>query len=167
MKKVKFVIHDHKALRAGYHQDIRFEDPQNKKHWHSFAVPKGVPLKPGTRVLAIKTHIHTKDEALFQGDIEAGEYGGGNLSLFDQGIAGLEKFTSAHIVIILQGQKAKGIYHFVSIGNVDTKKYKQQQYLLFKSKTKVTAPLNLSPREISRYKSQLTKINKLLESFKQ
>ena len=31
MKKVNFVIHDHKAIKAGYHQDIRFEDPQNKK----------------------------------------------------------------------------------------------------------------------------------------
>jgi bifunctional non-homologous end joining protein LigD len=95
MKKVRFVIHDHKAKRAGYHQDLRFEDPIKKNHWHSFAVPKTVPLAPGKKVLAIKTHIHTKDQALFKGDIPAGEYGGGNIELFDQGIAKLEKFTSA------------------------------------------------------------------------
>ena len=138
MKKVRFVIHDHKAKRAGYHQDLRFEDPIKKNHWHSFAVPKTVPLNAGqkvlaikthihTKVLAIKTHIHTKDQALFKGDIPAGEYGGGNIELFDQGIAKLEKFTSAHITIILQGRKVNGLYHLISLGNVKNNKFNQPE----------------------------------------
>ena len=165
MKKVRFVIHDHKALRAGYHQDLRFEDPYNKKNWHSFAVPKGVPLQPNKRVLAIKTHIHTKKEALFKGDIPAGEYGGGNLELFDQGIAELQKFSSAHIILIMQGKKVNGLYHLISLGNVDEKEFKQQTYLLFKSKVRVMQPLRLKTPEISYYKKQIIKYNKILKSL--
>jgi len=165
MKKVRFVIHDHKADRAGYHQDMRFEDPNKSNHWHSFAVPKGVPLIPGKKVLAIKTHIHTKEQALFKGDIPAGEYGSGNLELFDQGIAQLNKFTSAHIIIVMQGQKVNGLYHLISLGNLNVDKFKQQDYILFKSKVNITSPLRLTQPEESFYQKQISKFNALLKKF--
>ena len=130
--KVKFIVHNHEALKAGKHQDFRFEDPRNKKNWLSFAVRKGIPLKPGVRVLAVKTHLHSKDEALFTGEIPKGEYGAGKLSVFDEGNAEIQKFTSAHIAIILKGKKAKGIYHLINLGVTNRTKYKEGQYLLFK-----------------------------------
>jgi DNA ligase D-like protein (predicted 3'-phosphoesterase) len=163
MKKVRFVIHDHKAFRAGYHQDLRFEDPNKPNHWHSFAVPKGVPLIPGKKVLSIKTHIHSKKEALFKGDIPAGEYGGGNLELFDQGICGLQKFTSAHMILILQGKKASGLYHMISLGNLNVDKFKQQDYILFKSKVNITSPLRLTQPEETFYQKQIAKFNAILK----
>jgi DNA ligase D-like protein (predicted 3'-phosphoesterase) len=165
MKKVKFVIHSHKAQRAGYHQDLRFQDPNNTSNWHSFAVPKEVPLTPNKRVLAIKTHIHTRDQAMFKGDIPAGEYGGGNIELYDQGVCGIQKFTSAHMTLILQGKIVNGMYHLISLGNVDTNKFKQQEYLLFKSKITITDPLRISMPEQSFYQKQIAKFNKFIKSF--
>lgn len=164
MKKVKFVIHNHKAIRAGFHQDLRFEDPIKSDHWHSFAVPKSVPLNPGQKVLAIKTHIHSEDEALFKGDIPAGEYGGGNLTLYDQGIAGIKKFTSAHIILYLKGRKINGIYHLISLGNIEETKFKQQQYIMFKSKLEINEPLRLNSPEISSYQKQIARFNKILKT---
>ena len=161
-KKVKFVAHDHYAKRAGYHQDLRFQLPTNTKIWASFAVPKGIPLQPGNKVLAIRTHDHTKEEALMQGDIPSGEYGGGTLILFDEGICRIDKFTSAHIAIVFQGKKIKGLYHFISIGNVDEKKYKQQQYMLFKSKLEVTDPIKITNREKMAFAKQAKSIQDVI-----
>ncbi len=165
MKKVKFVIHNHHAKRAGFHQDMRFQDLNKSNHWHSFAIPKGIPLTSGKKVLAIKTHIHSEKEALFKGDIPAGEYGGGNIELFDQGIAQLNKFTSAHIILILQGKKVNGLYHLISLGNVNQKKFKQQNYILFKSKVNITTPLRITPKEETFYQRQIAKFNAILKKL--
>jgi len=132
--KGQFIIHDHEALKAGKHQDFRFEDPRGKKNWLSFAVRKGVPTMPGQRVLAIKTHLHSKDEALYTGKIPKGEYGAGKLTVFDKGKSLIIKYSSAHIVIELKGRKIKGIYHLINIGVTNKRKYKDNQYLLFKGK---------------------------------
>ena len=155
---VRFVVHDHKADRAGYHQDLRFQIPKSR-NWASYAVPKGVPDKPGYKVLAIRTHDHTEKEALFIGDIPPGEYGSGTLTIFDEGLCKLEKFSSAHIIITFQGSKLKGIYHLVSIGNISREKFKQRQYLLFKSKVKEYKPLKISAPD-------LNKIEKVFNKYK-
>lgn len=130
----KFIVVKHEAKRAGVHYDLRFEIP-NSTNWASFAVRKGVPLQPGQKVLAVRTHDHTKDEALFLGTIETG-YGAGKLSKWDSGSCDVEKFSSPHIVVDFKGSKIKGIYHFINIGVMDKKKYKGQQYMLFKGKIK-------------------------------
>lgn len=165
MKKVRFVIHNHKAKRAGFHQDLRFEDPVKPNHWHSFAVPKSVPLQASQKVLAIKTHIHSEKEALFKGDIPAGEYGGGNIELFDQGVAQINKFTSSHIILIMQGKHIQGLYHLISLGNINTDKFKQQNYILFKSKVNITAPLRITPKEETFYQRQIAKFNAIIKKL--
>ncbi len=133
-KKIKFIIHIHKALKAGTHYDLRFEDPKDPKNWLSFAVRKGVPTEPGKRVLAVKTHLHSKEEALFTGEIPKGEYGAGKLEVFDKGTATVEKYSPAHIALNIKGSKIKGIYHLINIGVTRNVKYKDNQYLLFKGK---------------------------------
>ncbi len=148
---VRFVVHDHKADRAGYHQDLRFQLPRSR-NWASYAVPKGIPTEPGIKVLSIRTHDHTEKEALFIGDIPPGDYGAGTLTIFDEGLCKLEKFTSAHIIMTFQGSKIKGIYHMVSVGNISKEKFKQRQYLLFKSKIKTYKPLNISGSEMNNIK---------------
>jgi len=157
-KIVKFLVHTHYAHRAGKHMDLRFEIP-GSRNWASFAVPKGVPLSPNQRVLAIRTHDHSEEEALFTGDIPPGEYGAGRLELFDQGLLKLSKYTSAHIAGIFQGKKVKGLYHLISVGVVDNKNYKQQQYMLFKSKQEITEPFSISNKEKSEF-------NKLYQQYK-
>jgi len=77
----KFIIVKHEARRAGLHFDLRFKMP-GSPNWASFAVRKGVPLESGQKVLAIRTHDHSDEEALFLGTIESG-YGAGKLSKWD------------------------------------------------------------------------------------
>ena len=82
-RNTRFIIHNHDAFRAGHNQDLRIRIEKNK--WASFAVPKGVPLEPGKKVLAIRTHDHSDKEALMVGNIPRGQYGAGKLTVFDEG----------------------------------------------------------------------------------
>jgi len=129
--KSEFVVVKHQAKRAGLHYDIRFKMP-NSNMWASFAVRKGVPTKPGIKVLAVRTHDHSRKEALFFGKIDSG-YGAGTLTKWDGGPCDILKFKKAHIVVRFRGSKVKGIYHFISTGVID-KNFKGDSYLLFKSK---------------------------------
>ena len=130
--KVNFVIHFHDAYKAGKHFDMRFQKPNDMKNWLSFAVRKGVPTKPGTRVLAIKTNLHSEEEALFIGEIPVGKYGAGTLEVFDEGTAIIELYKPAHIALTFKGKKIKGLYHLINIGVTRNVRYKSNQYLLFK-----------------------------------
>jgi hypothetical protein len=132
--KSQFIIVEHKAKKAGTHFDLRFQIPKSK-NWASFAVRKGVPLKPGIRVLAIKTHNHSKKEALFIGTIESG-YGAGTLKKWDGGSCDILKYSSAHITVEFKGSKVKGIYHLVSLVVMKKKKESIKKYFLFKGKIK-------------------------------
>ena len=131
MKTSEFIIVDHEALRAGYHQDLRFQIPKSKM-WASFAVRKGVPLSPGIKVLSIRTHDHKKDEALLTGTLKSG-YGAGKFKEWDRGKCVIHKYSVSHISIEFKGKKLKGLYHLVNIGVVD-KNFKGLQYFLFKGK---------------------------------
>ena len=140
MTRSKFIVVEHDAQRARLHFDLRFEHPTRRGIWMSFAVRKGIPLQPGKRVLAVRTHDHTSKEALFLGKIEKG-YGAGNLKKWDDGQCIIHKFKPGHKVIEFKGRKVKGFYHLVSTGvikpNPSYKKqdYKNQSYMLFKGKS--------------------------------
>jgi len=134
--KSKFIVVEHEAQRARLHWDLRFEDPNKRGIWMSFAVRKGVPLQPGKRVLAIRTHDHTAKEALFLGQIKSG-YGAGRLKKWDDGFCIIHKFKPGHKVIEFKGRKVKGFYHLVSTGVIKNnikQDYKNQTYMLFKGK---------------------------------
>src|SRR6185312_13030772 len=51
----------------------------------SWAVPKGVPLEPGQRVLAVHVEDHPLDYATFAGEIPKGNYGAGTVEIWDNG----------------------------------------------------------------------------------
>jgi len=130
--KSQFIVVEHKAKKAGLHFDLRFKMPKSQ-NWASFAVRKGVPLKPGVRVLAVKTHDHSKKEALMTGKIESG-YGAGTLKKWDGGSCTILKYSSANMAIDFKGSKVKGIYYLINTGVMDKSKYKKAQYMLFKGK---------------------------------
>jgi len=137
--RVKFIVVEHDAQRARLHWDLRFEDPNKRGIWMSFAVRKGIPLQPGTRVLAIRTHDHSAKEALFLGKIDTG-YGAGQLKKWDDGYCIIHKFKPGHKVIEFKGRKVKGFYHLVSTGVIKKSSYrdqdyKNQTYMLFKGKS--------------------------------
>jgi DNA ligase D-like protein (predicted 3'-phosphoesterase) len=126
----RFIVVKHDAKKARLHYDLRFVMP-NSKIWASFAIRKGVPEKPGVKVLAVRTHDHDEKEALFLGTIKDG-YGAGKLTKFDDGKCIIHKYKSSHIIVEFKGRKIKGIYHLINTGVFNKKDYKKQQYMLFK-----------------------------------
>jgi bifunctional non-homologous end joining protein LigD len=100
-----FVIQEHHA--TALHWDFRLERDGVLVSW---AVPKGLPTDPKTNHLAVHTEDHPIDYASFEGDIPAGEYGGGKVMLWDRGTYECEKWTDREVKVVLHGNKVSGRY---------------------------------------------------------
>jgi bifunctional non-homologous end joining protein LigD len=100
-----FVIQEHHA--RALHWDFRLERGGVLVSW---ALPKGLPVSPGSNHLAVHTEDHPLDYADFAGDIPKGEYGGGHVEIWDHGTYELEKWTEREVMVVLHGEKAQGRY---------------------------------------------------------
>ena len=103
-----FVIQKHDATRL--HYDLRLELGGVMPSW---AVPKGLPIDPGERRLAVRTEDHPLDYASFEGWIPEGEYGAGEVRIFDRGRYETIEWTDDKVSFRLDGRRHRGEYHLI------------------------------------------------------
>ncbi|MFC3300874.1 ATP-dependent DNA ligase [Arthrobacter agilis] len=100
-----FVIQEHHARRL--HYDFRLERDGVLVSW---AIPKGPPLTPSRNHLAVQTEDHPLDYGSFEGTIPKGEYGGGEVSIWDAGTYELEKWRDGkEVICTLHGRPDGGL----------------------------------------------------------
>jgi bifunctional non-homologous end joining protein LigD len=100
-----FVIQQHHARRL--HWDLRLERDGVLVSW---AVPRGIPRDPARNHLAVHTEDHPLEYAEFHGEIPAGEYGAGRMTIFDRGTYTTEKWRDDEVVVVLRGSRVSGRY---------------------------------------------------------
>ncbi len=138
--KLIFVIQRHAASRL--HYDFRLEMEGVLKSW---AVPKGPSLNPDDKRLAMMVEDHPYDYKDFEGNIPEGNYGAGQVEVWDSGTYEplddqsklsdekelLKELKAGSLKFILHGKKLKGEFALVKMKNAEN-----NSWLLIKHKDK-------------------------------
>jgi bifunctional non-homologous end joining protein LigD len=122
-----FVIQQHSATRL--HYDLRLECDGVLMSW---AVPKGPSLDPAEKRLAVRTEDHPFDYGSFEGIIPKGQYGAGEVIVWDCGVYSpdedqetwfhdreraeklvREGLEAGKLSLLLRGEKTKGSFALV------------------------------------------------------
>jgi bifunctional non-homologous end joining protein LigD len=114
----RFVVQRHRASRL--HYDLRLEIAGVLVSW---AVPRGPTLDPDQRRLAIRTEDHPIEYFDFEGTIPAGEYGAGDVIVWDWGTFTPEETDDPAAALLagelkfrLDGERLRGRYTMVRTG---------------------------------------------------
>src|SRR4051812_39965032 len=119
-----FVVQRHDARRL--HYDFRLERHGALASW---AVPKGVPLNPGDRALAVHVEDHPLGYATFEGEIPQGQYGAGTVEVWDNGTYELlDEKRDGGLTVRLDGTRLHGVWTLVP-AHMDGK---EQNWLLIR-----------------------------------
>lgn len=125
-----FVVQLHHASHR--HYDFRLQVGGALRSW---AVPKGPSFDPAVKRLAAEVEDHPLAYAKFEGEIPEGQYGGGHVALFDQGLWSTDgdaeqQLAKGHLRFELFGDKLKGGWHLIRTRGTSRK----PQWLLVKDK---------------------------------
>lgn len=114
---MRFVVQEHHARQL--HFDFRLEIEGVLKSW---AIPKGPSLNPADKRLAIMVDDHLMEYFDFEGIIPEGQYGAGEVVIWDSGSYSLlegddpvKSLESGKIVIKLHGKILKGGFTLVKM----------------------------------------------------
>lgn len=129
-KSLIFVVQKHHARNL--HYDLRLEYNGTLKSW---AVPKGPSLNPADKRLAVEVEDHPIEYAAFEGEIPKGEYGAGQVIVWDKGrwLPSVNPSTAlkkGHLEFELKGKKMNGRWTLVRMGKAGSK----NNWLLIKQK---------------------------------
>ena len=129
MKSVRkrFVIHEHHARNL--HFDLRLEIDGVLKSW---AVPKGPSMRAADKRLAIAVPDHSLNYIDFEGTLEEGSYGAGEVRVWDDGKYETKsdpaaQYEAGKIVLTFFGLKLRGEFVLVRVYG------RNDQWLLIKA----------------------------------
>jgi bifunctional non-homologous end joining protein LigD len=143
-KALRFVVQKHAASHL--HFDFRLELDGVMKSW---AVPKGPSLDPSIKRLAMEVEDHPIEYNKFEGIIPAGQYGGGTVMIWDQGVYTYwqddpdpvqrlrEGYANGDFKFVLLGERLKGSFVLVRLKRGDAAK---PQWLLIKHHDEFAKP---------------------------
>ncbi|RMR19259.1 DNA ligase, ATP-dependent [Pseudomonas syringae pv. persicae] len=135
---LSFVIQKHDARNL--HYDFRLELDGTLKSW---AVPKGPSLDPKQKRLAVHVEDHPLDYAAFEGSIPKGQYGGGDVIVWDRGIwqphgDPRKTYEDGKLKFTLIGEKLSGEWALVRTRLKGSGS--KEQWLLIKEKDDIARP---------------------------
>jgi bifunctional non-homologous end joining protein LigD len=107
----RFVVHEHHA--RSLHWDLRLERDGVLASW---AVPRGIPMDPKRNHLAVHVEDHPLDYIDFAGKIPEGEYGAGEVKIWDTGTYECEKWREDEVIVTFHGERLKGKYALFQTG---------------------------------------------------
>jgi len=107
----RFVVQEHHA--TSLHWDFRLERDGVLVSW---AVPKGIPPDPKKNHLAVHVEDHPLSYIDFGGEIPEGNYGAGQVSVWDKGTYEVVKWTDREVMVVLHGKRVEGRYVLFQTG---------------------------------------------------
>lgn len=121
----RFVVHEHHSSRL--HFDFRLEMEDVLRSW---AIPKGPSMNPSEKRLAVLVEDHPLEYIDFEGIIPKGQYGAGEVVIWDSGTYEIGEKKADKISFLLDGERLKGGFTLTRLKG----KGKGNEWLLIKKK---------------------------------